>query len=160
MSSGARSPVEVRQPPAAVIRVLNPMMRALLRSPAHGLVSKQLMLLIVTGRKSGRVYTIPVGRHESEGELVVSAAGTWRHNLRGGAPVRVVLDGRERAGYAELTEAPDDVARAYKMLLDRVGIKKASQVGLKVNLDRLPTAEEIGPAVAQRAIARVRLTDA
>lgn len=160
MSSRARPPVETRQPPAAAIRVLNPIMRALLRSPAHGLVSKHLMLLMVTGRKSGRVYTIPVGRHEADGELVVSAAGTWRHNLRGGAPVRVVLEGRERAGYAELVDDPDQVAQAYKMLLDRVGIGKASQVGLRVHLDRLPTAEEIGPAVALRGIARIRLTDA
>jgi hypothetical protein len=143
-----------------VIRVVNPVIRVLLRSPAHGLLSKQLMLLKVTGRKSGRVYTIPVGRHELDGELVVSAAGAWRHNLRGGAPVRVIVDGRERGGYAELEEDPEQVAHVYKTLLDRVGIKKARQVGLKVNLDRLPTAEEVGPAVAQRGIARIRLTDA
>lgn len=160
MSAGARPPVETRQPHAAVIRVLNPVMRALLRSPAHGLVSKQLMLLMVTGRKSGRVYTIPVGRHESDGELVVSAGGTWRHNLRGGAAVGVVLDGRERAGHAELEENADRVAQAYEMLLKRVGIRNASRVGLKVNLDRLPTVEELGPAVAQRGIARIHLTDA
>jgi hypothetical protein len=36
-------------------------MRALLRSPLHGLLSGMLMLLSYTGRKSGRTYTIPIG---------------------------------------------------------------------------------------------------
>jgi len=40
---------------------LNPLMRALLRSPLHGLLSGMLMLLSYTGRKSGKVYTIPIG---------------------------------------------------------------------------------------------------
>jgi hypothetical protein len=138
---------------------MNPVLSALLRSRAHGLVSKQLMLLTVTGRKSGRDYSMPVGRHESDGELVVSAAGNWRHNLRGGAPVRVVVGGRERAGHAELEEDPEQVAQAYATLIAGLGVKKAGQVGLKVNLDRVPTAEEVKPAVAERGIVRIRLTD-
>jgi hypothetical protein len=154
-----RPPVESGQPPRLVLRFLNPVMKALLRSPFHRLVSRQFTLLTVTGRKTGRTYTVPVGRHESEGALVVYAAGAWRRNMRGGAPVRVVLDGRERTGYAELEEDPDRVAQAYKTRLDELGVAKARELGLKVNVDRSPTAEEIKPVVAERAIATISLND-
>jgi hypothetical protein len=159
MHASDRAPVESGEPPRLVINFLNPVMRALLRSPLHRLVSKQFMLLSVTGRKTGRTYNVPVGRHESEGTIMVYAAGSWRQNLRGGAPVRTVLDGAQRTGYAELEEDPDRVAHAYKARLDRLGVGNARQLGLKVNIPRSPTAEEIKPAVAERAIATIRLTD-
>lgn len=117
------------------------------------------MLLTLTGRRSGRIYTIPVQRHQSGDELIVAAGGTWRVNLRGNPSVRLTLDGRERTGRAELEEDPDEVAKAYKQLLEHPGAKPRD-MGLKVNVDRPPTAEEIKPAVAQRAIARIRLGEA
>src|SRR2546421_3998594 len=39
-----------------------PILVALLKSPLHRLASKNLMLLTVTGRKSGRTYRLPVDR--------------------------------------------------------------------------------------------------
>jgi hypothetical protein len=59
----------------------------------------------VTGRRSGRVYTFPVG-YEQEGDRVTITVGwperkRWWRNLRGGAPVRIRLRGRERSGHAE-----------------------------------------------------------
>jgi len=159
MSASDRPLVQGGEPPKLVIRFLNPVMRLLLRSPFHRLLSRQFMLLILTGRKSGRTYTIPVARHHSDGAIVVYAAGSWRHNLRGGAPVRLVLDGVERAGHAELEEDPDRVAHAYKTRLDELGVGEARMLGLKVNAGRSPTVEEVKPAVAERAIATIRLTD-
>jgi hypothetical protein len=160
MSASGPPLVQGGEPPKLAIRFLNPVMRLLLRSPLHRLASRQFILLILTGRKSGRTYTVPVGRHESDGTLEVYAAGGWRKNLRGGAPVRVVIDGVERAGYAELEEDPDRVAQAYKMRLDELGVGEARVLGLKVSGERSPTAEEIKPAVAERAIATIRLSEA
>jgi len=40
---------------------MNPLMKALLYSPLHGEVSKSLMLLSFTGRKSAMKFTPPVG---------------------------------------------------------------------------------------------------
>jgi hypothetical protein len=151
--------VEDGRPPRLVLAVVNPVIRTLLRSPLHRLLSKQLMLLSVTGRRTGRTYTVPVGRHESNGTLVVSVSGGWRHNLRGGVPVRVTLDGRERAGYAEVEDDPDQVAQTFKELLDRLGPGGGPLLGLKLRIKRLPTVDEVRPAVAQRWIARVQLTD-
>ncbi len=151
--------VEDRRPPPAVLRVVNPVMLRLLRSCLHRVVSSKLMILSVEGRKTHRTIPVVVGRHPVDGLLLVSASGAWRHNLRGGAPVRVTLDGVEHTGHATLEEDPDQVARIYLQLLEIVGLDRASDLGLRVNVDRLPTADEIKPAVVQRAIARVQLDD-
>jgi F420H(2)-dependent quinone reductase len=151
-------PVEGAPPPRALVRGLNIVLRRLLRSPLHTPFSKRLMLLIVTGRKTGCMYVVPVGRHETNGEFLVGAMGAWRENLRGGAAVRLVIDGRTHVGHAELEEDPDEVARGYKVLLDQLG-RKPRDVGLKVNLRRSPTLEELKPALTGRRIVRVRLED-
>lgn len=117
------------------------------------------MLISVRGRKSGRVYSVPVGRHEHGGVLLVSADGHWRHNLRGGAPVTLTIDGRERAAYAELEEDADEVAAVFHTLLNRYGRIGRAVLGLRINVGRPPTCDEIRPAVARRAIARVELAD-
>jgi hypothetical protein len=60
-------------------RVLNAGVGLLLRSPLHGLVSGRIMLLTVTGRRSGRLFTVPVSYLCHGGASSPSRAG-------GGAP--------------------------------------------------------------------------
>src|SRR6266566_2085486 len=82
-----RPPVQDAPPPKNVIRFVNPVARAQLRSPMHRLLSEDLMLLTVTGRKTGRTYTSPVGRHEShDGTLVLSAGATGATTSMAGPP--------------------------------------------------------------------------
>ena len=153
----ARPAVQDAPPPKAVLRLLNPLLVALLRSPLHRLASRNFMLLTVTGRKSGRRYTLPVGRHEQpDGTFVLSAGGNWRHNLREGADVRVTLDGQERKAHAMLEEDPIRTAEVFKELLDRAGPRA---VGVKVNVSHSPSPEEIKPALADRGVAYLKLAD-
>lgn len=60
-----------RSPPDWLISVVNPVLRTLLRSPVHGLASDHLLLLTVTGRKTGTAYTFPVGYEQDDGALTV-----------------------------------------------------------------------------------------
>ncbi len=81
---------------------LNPLVAAILRSPAHWPLSKGLLLLSFTGRKSGRRFTIPVG-YQRDGDVVtvlVSEARKkrWWRNYREAGPVAVRLRGREQSG--------------------------------------------------------------
>ncbi len=152
-----RPAVEDSRPPQAVLRFVNPMLLAVLRSKLHGLAGKNLMLLTVTGRKSGRSYTMPVTRHEQpDGSLVVSGAGGWRHNLRAGSDVLVTLDGRERVAQVRVEEDPTKATEVFKRLLEHAGTKA---VGVKVNVKHAPTVDEIRPVMAQRVIAYLTLTD-
>ena len=57
------------------VRVLNPVVKALLGSPLHGLLSHDLMVLSFSGRKSGKQYAIPVGYLQKVGgRLMVGIA--------------------------------------------------------------------------------------
>jgi F420H(2)-dependent quinone reductase len=102
---------EPHAPFALVNRTVNPVLRVVLSSPAHRLVSGHLMLITVTGRRTGRRFTIPVGYHEDGGgrlrvDLDWPERKRWWRNLRGesGAPVSVVLRGVPRTGTGRVTQ--------------------------------------------------------
>jgi hypothetical protein len=103
--------------------VVNPLVRALLRSPLHRLLDRSLLLLTYTGRVSGRRHTLPVMYAEAQRGLVAFAAEPerkrWWRNLRGGEAVTVRLRGRELDGYACLVEEPAEVARGLAVYLAR-----------------------------------------
>ncbi|HET9671417.1 MAG TPA: nitroreductase/quinone reductase family protein [Actinomycetota bacterium] len=139
-------------------RIGNVVMRPLLRS-GIGSRMHDLALLSFSGRRSGTRYTVPVGYHELDGDVLILTASPWRVNLRGGADVELVHDGRPRSMRAELIEDPDEVATIYAELIRRIGIgkAKATTIGLDVLVDRMPTREELREALAgRRAVVRLR----
>jgi len=102
-------------PVDSVLSLLNPMIGALLRSPLHPLLSPGLLLLTVTGRHSGRRYTIPVGYQRDGDELVVMVSEArrkqWWRNYYEPGPVSVRLRGADRVGRAELVFPGSDEFR-------------------------------------------------
>ncbi|WP_306232915.1 nitroreductase/quinone reductase family protein [Agrococcus beijingensis] len=143
--------------PPTVLRVANPIIRAVLRSPLHRMLSAEMLLLHITGRRSGRTYDVPVGRHEIDGALVVSAGGAWKHNLRGGAALEVTIDGHRRRAHGELVDDPDAVARAFATMIGATGLRRANRLGLRINVDRSPTLDELQVALADRGLVLLRL---
>ena len=159
-TDNGQPPVEGAEPPEALARVVNPVIKVLLRSPLHRPFSRHLMLLAFRGRKTGKTYEVVVGRHELDGALLVPTGTTgrrWRLNFRGGTSVEVTLEGRRQRGWGELVEEPDEVARVHQLLLDRVGLKNARRLGLRVNVDREPTDEELKVPLAGRGVVRIEL---
>jgi hypothetical protein len=71
--------------------------------------------------------------------------------------VEVTLEGRRQRGQGELLEEPDEVARVHQLLLARVGPKNARRLGLRVNVDREPTVEELKVPLAGRGVVRIEL---
>jgi deazaflavin-dependent oxidoreductase (nitroreductase family) len=94
------------EPFAVLNRTGNHLVGLLLRSPLHPVASRQLALITVTGRRSGREHTFPVG-YRKDGDRVTIVVGwperkVWWRNLRGGGRVRLRLRGEERTGHAEV----------------------------------------------------------
>ena len=91
-----------RTPFVVLNRVVNPVMRGVLRSPAHGLLSSRLALLTVTARRSGRTFTFPVGYRKDGDRVTIGVASPerkrWWRNLVDAAPVEIWLAGVRRAG--------------------------------------------------------------
>lgn len=131
----------------------NPFVSFLLRSPLHGLLSKNMLLITVTGRKSGKPYTTPIGYIQSGGELLIvsSLDRTWWKNLRGGATVKVHLQGRDLIGHGQAIEDQAEVARS---LIELLKAAPPYQKYLEVSLT--PEGQPLDPsALAKAAQTRV-----
>ena len=133
--------------------LINPAMRLLLRSPLHGLLSTNLMLIGFTGRKSGRRYVTPV-RYVRAGEMIrcfTTKETKWWRNLQGGAEVTLRLRGRDQPCHAVAID--DDPARTRTALLDylRAFPQDAAYHDVRLGADRTPLAADVERA-AQHAV--------
>src|SRR5260370_9491874 len=134
--------VEPGQPPGAMMRVSNRVMRVLLRSPAGGPMRRQFMVLRFFGRKTGRRYDIPVVAHRLDDELYALTDAAWRNNFRGGADVEVTLDGHVTRMRGQLLEDPQAPAPLYARSTDHSRAKRARRtLGPPTHTPRPPTAE-------------------
>ena len=107
--------------PEPFFAVINAVMRFLLRSRIHFLVSGNLMLITFIGRNSGRQFTTPV-RYFMSDEIVrcfTSAEGQLWRNMRGGADVVLRIEGRDAPYQAKAVENdPEYVEKWFRHYLD------------------------------------------
>lgn len=146
-----RRPTDVEAtgtPPDWLIRVVNPLLKLLLRSPLHGPVSDHLAPLTVTGRKAGE-YTFPAGYERENDTVYVTSHGTnWWKNLRqGGQEVTVVLRGERLTGHVTVEEDDRAVAGSVYDVLQREGTGAACRVGLDVAGEAVPPVDVLEDAV-------------
>jgi deazaflavin-dependent oxidoreductase (nitroreductase family) len=123
--------------------IVNNAMKFVLRSPVHGMVSKTVLLISFTGRKSGKIYTTPVSYSQSGDQVYIFTHAAWWKNLRSDTPVTLRLRGREFKGLAEpvakdkqaiaaglaahLRKVPSD-ARYYQVTFNEHGDPRAEEV--------------------------------
>ncbi|MBT3499854.1 MAG: nitroreductase family deazaflavin-dependent oxidoreductase [Gemmatimonadales bacterium] len=97
-----------------VYKIVNPFMKALLRSPLHGYASGSLTLLHFQGHKSGREFVTPLSyvRQENTVWLLSAHSTRWWMNLReDGTAVKLVLAGEMLNGKAKLWDGDSDALR-------------------------------------------------
>ena len=153
-----RPAVERRTPPRALVRLVNPVVRRLVEA---GLGGGSLLVLHVRGRRSGRVYDVPVGYHLVDGVVTVLTDSRWRHNLSPSSEVEVTLRGVRAPWRATVTEDPEQVLQVHDALADRRGPAAARRrLGLVVRVDRTPTRDELVDAVRRSGLVAVRLQPA
>lgn len=127
--------------------IVNRAMKFILRSPVHGLVSKTVLLITFTGRKSRKTYTTPVSYSQKDDQLRIFTHANWWKNLGGGGtagtPVSLRMRGIEVQGMAQpvaedkqaiaaelaahLRAVPSD-ARWYGVTLDDQGNASAEDI--------------------------------
>jgi hypothetical protein len=147
--------VERRHPPAALVRLGNPLVRRLI---TRGLAADQLLVLHYAGRRTGRRYDVPVGYHLIGGVPTVLTNSPWRRNFLGGLAIEVTYRGARRAAEATLVDDAEVVTDVYVDLFDSLGWKAAPRrLGLRVNVDRAPTRDEIAQVVRESGLSLVRL---
>lgn len=136
----------------------------LLRSRLHPLLSWGLMLVTVTGRRTGRVYTIPVGYLRDGDALVVLVSWPsrkqWWRNYRERRPIEVGLRGRTIGGRAVVVaptspafrEAIERTLRRVPMMGGQFGIRYDRRTGL--------TDEQLRTVGRSAVVVRIELDDA
>jgi len=93
--------------------IWNPIVRFIMRSPLHGLMSKDVMLITYRGQKSGKEFTLPVSYLE-DGATVFVIPGmpdkkVWWHNIHENTPVLINLRGKSISAQASLLSAEKDL---------------------------------------------------
>jgi hypothetical protein len=139
--------VEPKLPPAWLIRLVNPILRPLLRSPLAARLGEGLVLLEFTGRRSGRAYAFPLMATRDGDDLLVATGKPWKHNLQGGVPAAVVVGGRRQRVIADLVEDPAALEGRYATML-AANPSFARFIGLRIGADGRPLPEDVRRAAA------------
>jgi deazaflavin-dependent oxidoreductase (nitroreductase family) len=137
----------------------NDFMSWVLRSPFHGLLSDGMMLITVSGRKTGKKYATPVGYYRENGTLwvITSRNRTWWRNLRGGAKVSLLLKRKPVHGFAELEL--DETAVESRLVEYLRHIPQAvNSWKIRMENDR-PNAEDIARIARVRLFVKVKLLE-
>jgi hypothetical protein len=145
---------ERRRPPVLMNRVMS----TILRSPLHGMLSKEMMLISFTGRKSGKRFTTPVTMLPDGDGVKFFTGSPWYKNLVGGAPVSLHIAGRERSGSASVIDDPATVLGETKAFLQERGLKSAFRIGLSLDPQRPPSEEELIGLLSGRVLIKIRLS--
>ena len=136
----------------------NPMMIWLLKSPLHGFVSMNMMLITVTGRKSGKQISTPTNYLRDENTLRVISwrERKWWRNLRAGAKVRVLLAGKSMEGRGQVIEEEKSVAQSLFEYYKKVPqIAKYVQIGL--DAAGLPITADCERAAQKMVVIKIEL---
>ena len=123
-------------------------------------VGEHLLLLHVVGRRSGREITVPVAyRVGGDDTLLVLTNSVWRLNLREVSAVEITWRGQRLPATSRLVENPDEVAGVYRALIASGDPRKAGRrMGIRINVDRVPTHEELADAARRDGLSLVYLT--
>ncbi|MCV7068884.1 hypothetical protein H7H51_29935 [Mycolicibacterium farcinogenes] len=157
--TGQSPAITVAHPPQAMMRIVNPALRFLLRTPFAGAARHQFMILTVRGRKTGRQYAIPLSAHVIDGTLYAMTDAGWKHNFRDGADAEVLHDGRTTTMRGELITDRAAVADLFHRCAESYGVKRAQRMmGLTFYDQRIPTLQEFTEAVDRLRLAAIKLT--
>jgi deazaflavin-dependent oxidoreductase (nitroreductase family) len=116
-------------------RLVNPLVRLLLRSRLHRLLSGSLVILSYQGRKTGRWRSLPCMYARDDQDLYVVPSQpdrkVWWRNLRQPTLVRLRLQGRDLEGTATASSDPEAVGAGLRRYLARYP-KAARPLGVRL----------------------------
>ena len=136
----------------------NDFMSWMLRSPLHGILSDGMMLITVTGRKTGKEFSFPVGYYRENGYLwvITSRDRTWWKNLRGGAEVSLLLKRKPVKALAD-TDLDEKAVEARMYEYVKHVPQAAKSLGIRIQNGNA-NAEDIARTAKDRLFVRLQLT--
>lgn len=98
-------------------RTFNRIVRSVLASPVHWVMSGKLIVIEVVGRRTGTRYAVPTAYAERGDQVLAASAGTWVRNLSPERPVVLVHRGRRRPMLPKIATDPDQALQLAADLL-------------------------------------------
>jgi hypothetical protein len=98
------------------MRAVNVPMRVILGLPFPTPLSRNLMLLHYTGRRTGKAYRQPLSYARDGAALLTPGGGKWTLSLGDSKPVRLRLRGRNVTARPELVADPAEVDRLFGVI--------------------------------------------
>lgn len=143
------------------MRLSNWFMGGLLHSPLHPLLSRNLITISVTGRKSGRVYTTPVNYVQDGRRLYITSLRErqWWRNVRGEATAVMRWQGHDVRVTAEVLEEPEAVLAALARYLE-LAPSAASWLNIGLDAAGQPDSAAMSRFVRERVIIILTLPEA
>lgn len=143
-----------RRIPPPMWRMVNRFMRAILSLPFPTPLGRRLMLVDLTGRKTGRHWRQPVSYVRHDDVLLTPGGGKWKRNLEPGVGVRLHVNGRVRTATAELVTDPESTSELLGiMIAANPSVTRFSGIGLdtqgRPDAQRLHQALQHGFAVVR-----------
>ena len=153
--------VEDAAPNPTLARYANPLLLLLFRTPLKRSLGRQLAVIRFTGRRSGQTYCFPVGVLSARGRRIITSRRSWQSNFNGGVQCDVLLDGRWQRVRAERVADVDETADLFGELIEDFGrANSPRRLGLRVNVDRKPTHEELVDAVRRIKLSIIHIDEA
>lgn len=136
----------------------NPIMEWVLRSPVHGMLSGNTMIIHYTGRKSGKAYHLPVGYQQVDGALLTTSSKkrTWWRNLRGGVAITILLKRKMVSAHAQVVEDDQGVADSLIKFIE-TNPRDARMFGVTLGTDGQPEPGSLQQAARERVMVRTTI---
>ena len=136
----------------------NDFVKFLLRTPLH-IFMGDTMLITVTGRKTGKKYTTPVGFYRDGNTLWIlsSRDRTWWRNVQDGAEVELRIRGKDMKGFAETVLDEDAVASQVMEYVRRIPMS-AKALGVRVENGE-PNPEDATRLAKERLFVKIKLNE-
>lgn len=138
-------------------RLINPPVKALLRSPFHRLLSHNTLLLEFTGRRTGRLLSTPISYREAGGHYhcFTSRSSGWWRNLAGSRPVQIRVAGRRFQAIPEVERNNrETMAIALREFLLAVP-RDATHAGVRLDDRGEPSESDIRRVVPEMVYLRL-----
>ena len=127
----------------------------MLRTPLHVFLG-DTMLITVTGFKTGKTYSTPVGFYREDDCLWVmtSRDRTWWRNVRNGANVSLLLKGKTVHAFAE-AELDEKAVETHMFDYIRRMPMAAKPLGIRME-NKTPNREDLMRAAKDRLFVKVQ----
>jgi len=140
-------------------RLVNPLTRAIARSPLHPLISDNIVVLIFPGIKSGRIYSIPVSYLETSDKEMVCLTDRpyiWWRNLINNKNIQILLRGKLLNANVEVEFKNDNLIaeKLTAMCLHSKIDAYFANVGFKNNI---PIEEDIIAAASNMTLIKLSI---